>query len=139
MSDTIRTIPEPRDTPVEPSILTASVYFWKGRGNASSRRRSEEQRISEVACWFRALGMDTEEFSSGCRGTLGAIVAEFQYSESCANVYRHLCVKVAGQRSNLTTLRKLADPKKRQGTLSAATRRANKQQVAAVTNRLQGA
>ena len=94
----------------EPRILTASVYFWHPAGNASGRRHNEQRNIAEVAAWFRSLGLTVRTDATGAWGQSEdhTLLAEFQYSESCNHIYRHLSVWRDGKKSNITALRKLA-------------------------------
>ena len=77
-----------------PSILTANVYFWSPGGSASQRRRNEERRRAEI-----------ENFLAAARvGELENVVVEWNYSESCKNVYRHFRVYRNGKKSNIKGL-----------------------------------
>jgi hypothetical protein len=124
---------------VEPTIVTANTYFWSPATTASVRRRNEVRHSRAVAHWFRSLGMNVIEMTGFVGGTIGHIAAEFSYGESCSCVRRAFSVTVAGELSNVTTLRKLADPSKREKTLAAAERRYKKQVAAKVSDRLEHA
>ena len=91
----------------EPDILTANTYFWSSSRNASGRRYNESRRLSEVADFFKSLKMTVSENGDSITGKIDDIKVVFNYRESCNNVYKHLSVYRAGNRSNITTLRKL--------------------------------
>ena len=100
---------------VEPEILTASCYFWKPGCNASSRRNNEKRRQSEVGRFFEAIGLSVAFAGDRVTGESEEILAEFEYSETCKNVYKSLsvCRKVKGEwkKSNITALRRLYNGK----------------------------
>lgn len=91
----------------EPSILTANTYFWSPGRNAGSRRSAEERNLSNVAEFFRKIGMEVTEEGDSVIGKKDGIVARFTYSESCKNVYKHLHITRNGKNSNITALCKL--------------------------------
>lgn len=80
-----------------PTIMTANTYFWKPSMSASGRRSNEDRRNREVA-----------EFISANKAALDAagIVIDFEYSESCRNVYKQCSITRNGKRSNITAVRK---------------------------------
>lgn len=80
-----------------PSIMTANTYFWSPASNASSRRRNEVRHEAEVAEFVRA--------NADALAAAG-IEIEFDYSESCRNVYKHCTITRNGKRSNITAVRK---------------------------------
>lgn len=123
---------------MEPKILTANTYFWTPCMAASARRANEERKNSEVAEYFESIGMTVTNYPNHVYATLGEITALFQYQETCSCVKKTLCVTVAGNMSNVSAIRKLADPAKRPGFLRSATMRARKQNAAAVTAKLLG-
>lgn len=51
--------------------------------------------------------MEVNETGGKVIGTAGELTAEFSYSESCHNVYKHLSITRNGKASNITQLRKL--------------------------------
>ena len=113
---------------IEPSILTANTFYWTPSRCASSRRSAENRRQGEAESYFLALGM--ERGANGWFSTPDGLVrARFSYSESCKNVYKNLEVTVAGDKSNILSLRKLADPAKREAFLKSARRKADKKQI----------
>lgn len=121
---------------IEPSILTANCYFWKPSFTAPGRRRNEERHQSEVAAWFKSIGMTVEVSGTTVYACVGEIIACFSYSESCKNCYKSLDITRVGKRSNITLLRKLADPARRAGTLRSATMLKRKERAARVWEKL---
>ena len=107
------TITTSQTTLTEPSILTANTYFWTAACNASSRRRNEERKQTEVANYLSALGFSVVRSGDNVTGTLltakGEVRVVFHYSESCKNVYKSLSVTRGGKNSNITTIRKIAN------------------------------
>lgn len=86
-----------------PQILTANTYYWSPASSAASRRRNEERRHAEVADFLTDLGF---EFN-GKTWTKGELEVNFEYSESCRNVYKHFQVWRNGKKSNITAIKKL--------------------------------
>jgi hypothetical protein len=84
-------------TPTIPDIMTANCYFWRPSSNASGRRYNEKRRNGEV-----------ENFITANKSALDAagIVINFEYSESCHNVYKSCTITRNGKRSNITSVRK---------------------------------
>ena len=80
-----------------PSILTANTYYWTPSNYAAGRRHNEERRHSEIA-----------NFVAANKAALDAagIVIDFEYSESCHNVYKTCKITRNGKRSNITAVRK---------------------------------
>lgn len=91
----------------EPAILTTNTYFWSPSKHSGDRRNSEEKYRAIVADFFRQIGMQVSEQGGKVIGVRGELIAEFSYSESCSNVYKHLSVTRNGKASNITQLRKL--------------------------------
>ena len=91
----------------EPTILTANTYFWKSGSYAAIRRNNEERKLSTVESFFKEIGMGVERNSNNIIGKKDDILAEFSYSESCRNVYKHLRIYKNNKKSNIKTLRKL--------------------------------
>ena len=89
-----------------PSIISANTYFWKASGSSSQRRSNEERHANTVRDFFTSQGF--EEKSAGVY-VKGDAVAEFSYSESCKNVYKHFSVAIKGKRSNIRGLAKYFD------------------------------
>lgn len=96
-----------QDQVSEPSILTANTYFWSAGDSASDRRRNESRNLTNVANFFKSIGMNVKESGDKVVGEKDCVVAVFSYSESCKNVYKHLSVTRDGKCSNITSLRKL--------------------------------
>lgn len=99
----------------EPSILSANTYFWSANSSASGRRCKEKKVLSEVVGYLRGIGFTvkarTDEYAAIHASTefAGQVVSVvFSYSESCANVYKSLCVSRDGRPSNITLVRKIA-------------------------------
>lgn len=92
----------------EPSILTANTFNWSPRGNAGGRRSAEVHYQAVVAEYFKALGLTVSQSGDTVTGENDTIHARFEYSESCKNVYKSLCIHKNGKKSNITALRKLA-------------------------------
>lgn len=91
----------------EPKVLTAKCYFWSPGGAASQRRNAEKARLGEVAEFFGEIGMTVTEHTDGhVIANRDGVVARFDYSESCHNVYKTLEITRNGKRSNITALRK---------------------------------
>lgn len=80
-----------------PDIMTANTYFWRPSGNASGRRNNEARRNRQV-----------EQFIAANKAALDAagIVIDFNYSESCKNVYKYCRITRNGKRSNIIAVRK---------------------------------
>ncbi len=93
--------------PSIPEILTANTYYWSSFGDASSRRRAEEKRQSQVAEFFKAAGFQVERSGDNVIAEKDGVCAEFHYSESCKNVYKTFSVTSNGKRSNITAIRKI--------------------------------
>ncbi len=91
----------------EPTILAANTYYWQPRGSAADRRRNEVRHLTNVADFFRAIGMAVTESGDSVVGQKDGILAVFSYSESCKNVYKTLQITRDGKSSNITSLRKL--------------------------------
>jgi hypothetical protein len=93
----------------EPSILTASTYFWTSAGAAGARRSNEKKRLQEVTSYFESIGMTiTDTTDNAVHAEYEDVCVTFQYSESCKNVYKSLTVRKSGKRSNITAIRKIA-------------------------------
>lgn len=84
-------------TPYIPEILTVNTYFWSPGRTASQRRSNEERRNSEVARFIEQNKAALEA---------AGIVIDFEYSESCRNVYKRCVITRNGKRSNITAVRK---------------------------------
>lgn len=80
-----------------PEILTANTYFWRP-GSSASQRRSNEKRHAETVQRF----LDTHADAIAAAG----LEIEFEYSESCNNVYKRLTIWKNGKKSNITALKK---------------------------------
>jgi len=80
-----------------PSILTANTYFWRPAGSASGRRANERRRHAEVAAFVTAHETALQAAD---------VTIDFDYSESCRNVYKHCRVTRNGRRSNIMAVRK---------------------------------
>jgi hypothetical protein len=80
-----------------PDILTANTYFWSPSSHASGRRSNEDRRNGEVAAFIAA---NKEALDAA------GIVIDFDYSESCHNVYKRCQITRNGKRSNITAVRK---------------------------------
>ena len=111
----------------EPGILTAKTWFWgRDQGNAQQRAREEARHTADVAAWFTSLGMSTGAGGGHAFGAIGEIRAEWRIYVRRNGVEKTLTVTRRGCRSNITLLRKLADPAQRAAILAADTRAANR-------------
>ena len=74
-----------------PSILTAKCYFWSPSGTASGRRSNERRKEAEVAV-----------FAAEVAAVLPGTDIDFDYTESCKIVYKHVTYRIPTGSTNLT-------------------------------------
>lgn len=94
----------------EPAILTANTFYWNSASTASNRRNNEEKHKKKVASYLEAIGfIITDKDSSNVTAINGNVEVRFHYSESANNVYKSLAVMKDGKKSNILTVRKIAN------------------------------
>jgi hypothetical protein len=93
----------------EPSILGINTYKWKPASSASARRAAETKTLEQVASYFKDIGLKVSVSGNSVSGEAEGISVEFNYQQSCQNVYKSLSVYSNGKKSNITALRKFAN------------------------------
>jgi len=85
------------DKPQIPYIMTANTYFWTPAGSASGRRSNEKRRNAEVQAFIEKYREQLEA---------AGIEIDFDYNESCRNVYKRCRITRNGKRSNIRAVKK---------------------------------
>ena len=93
-----------------PAILTANTYFWNPDSSAQQRRNNEARRLLEVQDFLLSIEFirnpDADNWIREFNGE--TVTVDFDYSESCKNVYKSLTVYNGPKKSNITLLKKIA-------------------------------
>ena len=97
-------------TIAEPAILSANTFYWNSADTSAARRSNEERNTSKVASYLESIGfIITDRDTSNITAVCGNVEVKFHYSETCNNVYKSLYVQKDGKKSNITTIRKIAN------------------------------
>lgn len=99
-----------------PYILTANTFRWSPSQHASGRRHNEKKRIQEVSEFLLLYGFSVSIFETEIIAIGHGLRVDFNYRETCNNVYKSLSVhKVLPdfslKKTNITALKKVLNMK----------------------------